>query len=543
MVAHVGGQSGADERDRAAANMNDIVTTLQHSTSLVKAWGHSRALNGKTLAETLTLQEFPLWESVAVDLARIHVPKALLGTRPPSFAQRIRPYLSWSKHVVHDPIRSRWDSQGCAGWPQSPVFLFLGFGAYIYRDVLQPVVACLAGCNDVRSVSLYDDLAPATAFPVAGNELESVWQHWDGQVQERAYALRRELQAIVARLRASGALPLIIQDQGRPLWPQMKHSFNWLFRVHLPRLVSQAAIAQHLLERHRPALVISPDVADPRARLYCLLGSRLGIPSLQIQFGACGADAIEWQFFVGDRLAVWGKEASEVMLAHNVPAELITVTGSPRHDSLVRVADAEVARTRARLGVPTASAMVLFASAFYLDAHDSNSDREILRSVKRAIFEAADRVAGLQVVVKPHPLEAVKETRHLAGARRNILFADPRDDIRELTNACDAFVTLGSTATFDALIANKLTIGPVFPGWSGKDLPFYANSGAVVVVRSLEEIVQSFQLIADGSSTRVLAELEPARQRLLRHWVHRVDGQASVRVVALAREMAKTSLS
>ena len=40
-----------------------------------------------------------------------------------------------------------------------------------------------------------------------------------------------------------------------------RETFEWLFRVHLPRLLPQAAIAWHILEHHRPALVISPESA------------------------------------------------------------------------------------------------------------------------------------------------------------------------------------------------------------------------------------------------------------------------------------------
>ncbi len=98
----------------------EFVRTLQHSAELVKAWGESKLPGGKTLGETLTLQEIPLWDTVAVDLARLHVLRALwLDARPPSFAQRIRSYLSWAKHGAREYIGNRHDSRGCAEWPQA----------------------------------------------------------------------------------------------------------------------------------------------------------------------------------------------------------------------------------------------------------------------------------------------------------------------------------------------------------------------------------------------------------------------------------------
>lgn len=519
--------------------MDDTIRTLQRSASLVKAWGQAQLPNGKTVAETLTLQGLSLWDMVAVDLALYRVPKALApGTQPPSLVQRVRPYLSWVKHTVLDLVTSR-SLQGCAEWPSEPVFLFLGFNAYMYRDVLQPVVTRLAGCKKINTVSLHDLRHFETTASLADRDgFQFFWQHWHSEVEPELGALRRALQATVAELQATGALPRIIQDQGRSLWPQMKDTFDWLFRVFLPRLLPQVAIARHILERHRPALIISPDVADPRTRLYCLLGRQLGIPSLEIQFGLCGAEAIEWQFFVADRLAVWGEKSREILVAHGVPAERITVTGSPRHDSLVNVSDAEVARMRARLGVPERSAVVLFASTYHLKAYDGLTDPELLNAMKRAVFQAADQTVGLHLVVKPHPLEKVQETRKLASARRNIRFADPRADIRDLIKVSDAFVALGSSSTVDALVANKLTICPAFPGWGWSDL--FVQSGATLIPRSAEEVARSLQMVVDGSRERVMADLEPARQRFLRQWVFQTDGQASARIEALALHMVKS---
>ena len=44
---------------------------------------------------------------------------------------------------------------------------------------------------------------------------------------------------------------------------------------------------------------------------------------------------------------------------------------------------------------------------------------------------------------------------------QNIIFASKSDDIRDLINVCDVFVSLGTTATVDAMIAKKLIICPI----------------------------------------------------------------------------------
>ena len=525
--------------------MNDTVRMLQHSASLVKAWGKAQLPNGKTLAGLLTFEDISLWDISAVDLARLHVHKALSSdSRPHPFAQKFKPYLSMAKHSALNLLRRRQGLRGCPDWPVEPVLLFLGFSAYIYRDVLQPVVTRLSRSKDIATVSLHGELRLHRTIPSDQEDrFQSIWQHWDHKVEARLRALRHALRATVAELHAIEALPQIIRDHGEPIWPKMQGIFDWFFRVYLSRLLPQVVIARHILERHQPALVISPDVADPRTRLYCLLARQLGIPSLQIQFGACGEDSIEWQFFVADHLAVWGEKAHKMMLSHDVPAKRITVTGSPRHDSLVKVSVADVARTRARLKVPEGNAMVLFASVYNLKAHGPLDLKvmELLSTMPRAIFQAIDQIPGLYLVVKPHPEEDVEETRRLAGARSSITFVDRHDDIRELIKACDVFISLGSTSTVDALIANKLIICPTFPGWIGSEQ--FVKSEATLVPRSAEEVARCLQMVADGSRARVLAELKPARQRFLRQWVYQADGQASARIEALAYQMANLGRS
>jgi len=510
---------------------------MQHSALLVKAWGRAQLPNGRTLSEMLTLQGLSLWDVVAPTLAMGSVYKVLrLSTQQPSIGQKVRPYVSWAKHKALELFTIRQNLPESPQWPSGPVFLFLGFSPYIYRDVLQPVVAQLAERQEIRSVSLYDrDNLLATPHLAREDGFQSIWQHWkDDKVKAQARGLRRELKLAVTELRSTGTLAKIIRDGDKSLWPQMKDTFTWLFRVFLPRMLPQIAIAMHIIRKYCPRLTISPDAADPRTRIYCLLSRQLGIPSLNIQFGIYGLNSIEWQFMVEDRVAAWGAKSREVFLAHGVPIKKITMTGSPRHDCMVKVPDSEVDRIRTELRIPRKCVMVVFASKYNVpDLFDPNT----LASLKKEVFQAADQVAGLCLVVKPHPVEDVQETRRLAKGCRNILFADQATDIRKLTKACDAFVTLGTTATLDALIAGKLVIWPDFPSMNSLD-NLFVEKGAFLLPRSTEELVRNMETVVNGSCERVLNDLEPARESFLRKWVYRLDGLASARIEALALRMA-----
>lgn len=519
--------------------MSDIIETLLNTTRLVKMWGQSRLSNERTLSETLTLNGIPFWDVFAVDLARIYVPAALSAeVASLNITKIMRPYLIRAKYGLQNFVRNRHSAQGCTSWPTGKNILCLDFSEHISRDVLQPIATRLAEHPDVKVVSLSDQSGHnANTYSHQNGSYQTVWEHWNQQVGLQVSKLKQELYRTERNLRESNDLMNIIRDGDRCIWEQLENVFNSFFRAYLPLFVSQAVVAQHILENHRPALVISPDVADPRARIYTLLCRQMGIPCLDVQFGLAGADGIEWRFSSADKVAVWGETSKEAMLNHGIPEGKIIITGSPRHDCLVHVSDAEVKSMRTKLGVPNESAMILLASAYQLNAYDKYSNPELLRSMKRSVFEAADKTPGICLVVKPHPVENVRETQTLAGKNKNIIFVSQKSDIRQLTRICDAFVSFGSTATADALISGKLVICPVFQGWIWSDL--YKNSGATLVPTSAEEVLEVFRLVASGNLEDVKATLEPARLNYLANWVYRTDGMATKRITELALQMAQ----
>lgn len=521
--------------------MNETFRHLHRSARLVRTWGATLLPTGKTLAETFSIEGIPLWDAFAVDLARLYVPDAL-STKPGSNPAKItiRPYLSWFKHVLKAYLRKPALVEAEPSWPHERVFLYLGFGHYLYRDVLHPVVTCAAD-NRLHAISLFDQAVDETASLPKEEGFHSIWAYWSRDVANRFRVMKQGLQKAINELHLSGVLPSIIRDGEIELWPRLQSTFLWFFRLHLPRLLAKASIAAHILERHRPALVVSPDVADPHSRLYCLIGHRLGIPSLGVQFGMCWEDSIEWQFPVMSRVAVWGQTARDVLMNHGVADDQIVITGSPRHDVLVRFSNEEAIELRAQLGIDKETVLVLFASVYQLPAYDNLFDSSRITEVKSALFAAADQASGLQLVVKPHPREDVEQTKELAGNRRNIQFVDASMDIRDLINVCDVFVSLGSTATIDALILGKLTVCPEFPGWIWSDL--FVKSGATIVPRSAAELASLFQAMANGSGPRLHADLEGPRKMFLERWVHRPDGRAAERIKGLAVQIVENTAS
>lgn len=516
----------------------NVVDMLNYSASLVEQFGKSRLANGKTLEAALTIDGIPFWDLFSVEFAHSHISGVLRSDiLSKNIIHQLRPYLSRLKHSVSDFIRHRHNTEGCATWPPKKTVLCLGFTPQMYRDLLQPVIARLAMRNDCYVVVLSDQSWPGLKSISSDRcKYQAVWQHWTKEVGKEVRDLQKSIRQTDVKLQLLNALSGIIPDMYRHLFPNFKNLFNWFFKVSLPHIVPQVVLARHILKKHRPALVISPDTADSRTRAYTVLCQLMGIPCMDIQFGLAGDEAIEWRFLAADRVAIWGETSKEAILKQKVPIERIAITGSPRHDCLVNLSLSEVQKKRAMLGVPEKSALIVLASTYCFKTRDNYADPKILRAMQHAIFEAADRTSNIFLIIKPHPVEDGRETQVLLGKSPNVLFVDGSSDIRELITVCDAFISFGSTTTIDALIAHKLTICPIFPGWTFSDI--FKHSGATLVPESAEELANIFKMVADGSHSTAKARLEPARQAFLQRYMYRIDGLAAARVEALAVKMA-----
>lgn len=510
---------------------------LKKSAALVKTWGDSKTPDGRTLEEILTIEDIPLWSTVSSDLASTGVAKLLLesSTRTPIQGSLKRLFVNKASLALFD-AKARLSSgdHGCDSWPNDEeTFLCLGFSNYIYRETVEPVAARLARRAET-SVVVIDDLffhQPRIATNISVLR-QTLWQHWYSTATRDITRMRKLLKDAKIYLTASFGLQQIVEESGYA-WVNFQQIFSWLFNSYLPRLLVYVAIAKHCVAHHRPSLIISPDVNDPRTRIFCLAGKLESIKTIEIQFSFCGPSSVEWEFFLADHLAVAGRRNLKQMLNHGVSPIKMTVTGSPRYDhALFR--SSEIDRNlRDRHGVTDGKQMVLFASQPYY--YESFSSSRIRQEMIADLFDAASNANGIVLVVKPHPFDSLEELTSLARNRRNIFFADRHFDIRYLIRSADVFITFFSTTTFDALVMGKPTINLAYPG--GYHDKTFQNSGATLRAKSDIDIREYFRSISMGRITALSSHLSIARGRLLSSWFYELDGCAAERIEAIALEM------
>jgi hypothetical protein len=353
----------------------------------------------------------------------------------------------------------------------------------------------------------------------------------NGQVSK----LLKAIKEIKLHIELTGILSNILAKEHKHLVSNFEDLFYRLFNAYLPLAVPYVVVARHILVKHRPSLVLTTDTADSRTRIFTHLCSKMGIPCMDIQFGLAGDEAVEWRFLLANYVSVWGESTKQAMLKQKVELDRIILTGSPRHDLLINKKKDDLHIERLMLGIPEANAVILLASTYNFKS-TTHVDVNILHSMQSAISNAAVKTQGITLIVKPHPHEDVRETRQFFSKSDNIIFADKDFDIKKLISLCDAFVSYGSTATIDALIAGKFTICPIFPGWLFSS-DIFRESGATLVPETSGEIDNIFESIANGTYLKTKENLEVARQKFINKYVHKPDGNASSRIAAIISEM------
>jgi hypothetical protein len=508
--------------------LSEFVRTLQRSSDLVHEWADAPVDNRSTLRQLLQFHGLPGWEMLAADLALYRIPPALRHSSTGVLSKRLRRRFRAMRHALR-PAAAK-DESDCARWPQRPVALFLGFTPYITRDILLPVVTAMEMRDGLAPVVLSDHPRGRPDGTARGRH--SVSRHWTNDTAKDAQQIAGAVHSAFRALARDPEYRRVFSDGGQSLWPSVRENVMDLGLYAQHEISRCAASARHFLSHHRPAVVVSPDVADARTRAFTLLAAQRGVPTVEVQFGACGPEATEWRFFAADRAAVWGTQSGQVLVSHGVPADRVVVTGSPRHDALFNATSADVREFRDRFRIPLGNVAVVFGStSSTMSAYDNAGDNATLREMKRAIFAAAATFPNLTLIVKPHPLENVDETRALSAGAANVVFADPAEDIRGLSRVCEAFITFGSASTLDALILGKPTLCPAFPGWRWNDL--FVDTGAVAVPQTLREIEAAMRDLVERRGETILAAHAGARDAFLSAWVHDGGRGGTERVIDL----------
>jgi hypothetical protein len=518
---------------------NNITAQLKLSSHLVKRWGDAVLPDGRSLQGALTLEGISLWSVVSSDLATTGVAKRLSDkSSATTFKdQFIHTLKNTAKRLMFDAKRKLYPGRRKLDFfPDGDIFLFLGFSHYIYRETLEPVAKKLQDISNSNVVVIDDQYKDYTRSVVSGELRQStVWQFSPPEVEASIDMMRRSLNREKSYLVHSDILKRIIEDTGCS-WAEFKPLFDWLLDTYFHRLIVYIAIAKYIIARHRPSLIISPDVNDPRTRIFCLAARLENIKTLEVQFHFTNPTNVEWDFFIADHLAVTGPNNFEQMLGHGIHPSKLSITGSARYEHpLFNGTSASASEVRASYKVDENTKIVLFASQPYY--HEAFSSERIRKEMILDLFRTASNSSGKTLVVKPHPFDRVDELRSLASSFNNIVIVDKRVDIRFLINASDMFVTFFSATTFDALFMKKPTLHLAYPGAYHDNT--FEDCGATSRAVCNADISHFFGLGDTSDYGEAVIKRELARVAFLKGWFNDLDGQATDRIVSIAMSLKR----
>jgi hypothetical protein len=262
----------------------------------------------------------------------------------------------------------------------------------------------------------------------------------------------------------------------RRCWPQWRARLEALSKSFaLPRGAvqrlglcllenSQLAVGSAaLIQRCRPAAVVT-DYDRARLSSCLVLAARsLGIPTVTLQHGVMDNDAVGYVPVIAQRMYCWGELHRRIMTAAGQDAARLAIGGCPR---LTRESAAEPERVRNELNIDPSHRVVMLGTSPVAPPQ---------RSLLAAWFcGAVSQLDGVSGIVRLHPSENVDFYADIARKHPRIAFLDNmRFTLDESLAAADVVVVQSSGLGSDALVKRRLAIVvelPDAPVGHGKDL-------------------------------------------------------------------------
>jgi hypothetical protein len=518
--------------------MKNIVDDLHFSANLIKNMGSMILPNGKNLNESLKIDGISYWDVFATELARSYIPASLSKKKITNKAYDLfKPYLVRIKYHCRDFFRIfKYRNKSTNAMPLG-AFLFLDYTPQQSRDIIQPIIKYVKS-KKKQTISIKDCYWSDDNLSENYSDFsEIIWSYWSNELTVKTKKIIKEFKEIYKKYLNSDYLDKVLFAENPYVKKNIKIALNRLFIAEISGLVRQGVVANTILKKIKPSIIIASDINDPRTRILMLLSKNYHIPCLALQNGLVNNGSIEWRFLPADYVAVWGKKSKEILASHGIQSKKIFMTGSPRNDIYLSQKKSNFNKTKKKLGIPKNSKIILLASTFSLPSYNNlNNDTNILKQMKSSIFNSINKFNNLYLIVKPHPSENDKETKLLAPKNPRILFVSKKEDIRSLIMACDCFVSFGSTATIDAILLDKIVICPNFPGWVWSNT--YTDTKAVLSATSIKQIDQIFKNISLLKTKFLSSKLKKSRQSLIHEWIYKNDGLGSKRIGDLACEIA-----
>jgi CDP-glycerol glycerophosphotransferase (TagB/SpsB family) len=149
-----------------------------------------------------------------------------------------------------------------------------------------------------------------------------------------------------------------------------------------------------------------------------------------------------------------------------------------------------------------------------------------LKLVKSDIIKFATQNSRVKLTIKLHPLEDDSLIKELTSDDSNIVIVSGAADIRDYIKECDVFITLGSTATIDAILLGKAVIFPNYDGLVWWD-DIYLKSAVTIQAPTSKRLENLLQNLAPLLEVNESVEMSRNRNAFISKWVYFSDEESS----------------
>jgi hypothetical protein len=517
--------------------MKNVNKKLDLSANLIKSWGEIIVFENVKLSEYLTIKEIKFWDIFAVEMARIYLPELMnVGIKNRLYFSfkiillsfRLKYQIYFNLFISIFRIRKFFYIKQNSNKKKN--ILLLGFQHYIYKDTIEPLIFNMDQFNEQYNPVLVSDSNYQISEKLKKINRINLNNYFDASVACELKNILEEINKRSTFLFNNKFLDMLIDERFECDNAKLLFFFKRLFFVEMPKIAYQALLAKRIINDISPAVIVSPDVADQRNRIFVNYGKLDKIPTLDIQFGLTQDEGIEWRFCNSDFIAAWGENSQKELIKHGVNNNSIIITGSPRHDELC---------TPSVKNKNNDNVTILMASTYNLKSYSELYRPDALLEMMYSVIEAVSSAANIKLIIKPHPRERENdiEFKKYIADKDNITVVSKDSDIREYIKSCDVFISFGTTATADALICNKIVICPVFTGWIWSEI--FTSTGAVIIASDKDSLIYLIEKISKGVFSQS-DEIISNRENFIKNYAYAADGNSSSRVMDLIEYMDST---
>ncbi len=370
---------------------------------------------------------------------------------------------------------------------------------------------------------------------------------WSASTSRAEAALRRRFTRTWNDLRNDLSFRALLRYRGVDLLEAMETTIRELFVFRLARGAANVMMAEEMIKRENPQLIILQDEYSELQRCLLVAARKMHVPTLAIQHGVIGPSHSGYYhakektrdsstaFPIPDLTAVYGRYTKEALeQTCNYPSGSVVAVGNHRFDYIPSYLSDTSTKTREGIcqefGLDPQKRIVLVATGA-LQSRYGYPDHD--RMLLDAVYSARLARPELQLVVKLHPKEdgALQRSMAVEMGLSDVVIVKER--LVELLRICDLLVTMHSAVAMEAIAMGRPVVTVNLTG--EKDPYPYAGSGAAIGVYEEEDLLPAVYAALEDPKTR--RRLDQGRREFVRGHLHGADGRASERIVQLVARM------